>query len=243
MKDLLHYYLELKNKYRTYDTKDALKRVQSLRYVVKEMADKGYSIAFEILGSINFGIVEPSSDADCILLHRCSLHSDLGECPPQCSNLIFEQEEIVKILDRRLGKDTFRIELLDNVNMNFIERSIEVGNLLENEYIYRFLFYRNIGRPVNRPLFIKYTHILEENPTLMWRFVDWASEALEAYIKTERHRFSFAKYNERIMSRGLQLPFDLTEELKLYLEQGRSRDATIESPIPNDEKADFAEGV
>ncbi len=219
MNNLLHHYLELKNKYRAYDTKDALKRMQTLRLAAQELTEKGYPIAFEILGSINFGIVEPSSDADCILLHKCDLHADSGECHPHCSNMIFEKEEIMRILRRKPENESFRIELLDTVNVRYIEKSIEQGVDINDERIYRFLFYRNTGRPVNRPQFIKYIRMLEENTELMRRFGDWASEALESYIHTPRHRFSFSKYNERIISRGLNLPVDLAQELKLYLEQ------------------------
>jgi len=219
MPNLLHYYLALKHKYRSYDTKDALKRMQTLRLIVHEMTEKGYPVAFEILGSINFGIVEPSSDADCILLHSCDLHKTSGECPNECSNLVFEKEEIVRILRRRLKGDAFRIEFLDSINVAYIDDAIAASDLIGNEHIYRLLFYRTVGRPVNRPLFIRFTRALEENEELMRQFADWASEALRAYIRTASHRHSFHKYNERIAARGLNLPDELEEELKLYLER------------------------
>jgi hypothetical protein len=80
------------------------------------------------------------------------------------------------------------------------------------------MFYRNMGRPVNRPLFIRLYEALESKRELSKKFQPWASEALAIYLKTSDHRHSFSKYNERIINQGLDLPQELQQELKYYLE-------------------------
>lgn len=216
---LIEKYVALKNKYRNYDTKEALRRMQACRIALKELEDKGFRTGVEILGSINFGIVEPSSDIDCILLHYCDLHKD-QECPEYCPNFLYESEEIKASLRRRLKNENLKIEFLDCINLRMVERALDAGNWKDHEVLRRLLFYRTIGRPVNRPLFIPYAEKLEENEEYIRDILEWGSEALSVYLGTSRHRFSFSKYNERIESSGLQLPHGLKEELESYLEQG-----------------------
>lgn len=218
MNNLIERYLILKNRYRNYDTKYALKRMQAFRLAVQELSNKGYRVALELLGSINFGIVEPSSDADSILLHYCGLHKHDASCPNDCPNLVVEKNEIIKFVARKLGGDDFRVDFLDNINLAYVDASIQENRILGNEGLYRLLFYRNLGRPVNRPLFIPYCEILEDNNEFIKEIIPWATEALTGYLKTNQHRLSFNKYNERILSRGMYLPQELEEELKKYLD-------------------------
>ncbi|PJZ69743.1 hypothetical protein CH373_11130 [Leptospira perolatii] len=215
---LIEKYIALKSKYRNYDTKEALKRMQAFRIALKELEDKGFRTGVEILGSINFGIVEPSSDVDCILLHYCDLHKD-QECPEYCPNFLYESEEIKTSLRVRLKDEHLKVEFLDCINLRMVEKALESGNLKDHEVLRRLLFYRTIGRPVNRPLFIPYCEKLEENDEYIKEILEWGSDALRSYLGTSRHRFSFSKYNERIESFGLQLPGGLKEELESYLEE------------------------
>ncbi len=218
MSSLIERYLGLKNNYRNYDTKDAIKRMQAFRGAVRDLKQKGYPVGIELLGSISFGLVEPYSDADLVLIHYCDLHKDSGSCPESCPNLIFEQTEITKALKRRLKDAMFNIEFLDNLNLKYVEHVLETENPVTNECAYRLLYYRTMGRPVNRPLFIKYCDTLEKDEESLSGFLEWSSEALAAYLKTISHRHSFNKYNERIINRGLELPPELKEELTQYLE-------------------------
>lgn len=218
MSTLVEKYLILKNRYRNYDTKYSLKRMQAFRLATQELGNKGYRVALELLGSINFGIVEPSSDADCILLHFCELHKDMPTCPEDCPNLLFEKDEITKFVIKRLNEKDFKIDFLDNINLTFIDSSIRNNDLSENEGLYRLLFYRNIARPVNRPLFIPYCELLEDNQEFIKEIMPWATEALAGYLNTNQHRLSFNKYNERILNQGMLLPQELAEELRKYLD-------------------------
>lgn len=192
--------------------------MQIFRKALREISKEGRNISIEILGSISFGIVEKISDADCVLFHYCDLHADDGECPFECPNFIFESNHIRDSVKRELKEDSFNIEFLDCLNLSYVERLIETDQVLNNDIIHRLLYYRTLGRPVNRPLICRYTEKLEENEELMQEFKQWSSEALASYLKTSTHRLSFIKYNERIQCKGLVLPGELKEELQKYLE-------------------------
>ncbi len=227
MSTLIEKYLSLKDRYRNFDTKYAIKRMQAFRLATHELAEKGYRIGLELLGSINFGIVEPSSDADCVLLHFCELHGNEPSCPDSCPNYIFEKEELIKSVNRRLPGENFKIDFLENINLSYVDKAISSGDIIGNETLYRLLFYRNIARPVNRPLFIPYCEILEENEEFVKAILPWATEALAGYLRTNQHRLSFNKYNERILSQGMLLPAELAEELKKYLDgEEESKEST-----------------
>ncbi|MCW7494110.1 hypothetical protein ND861_15795 [Leptospira sp. 2 VSF19] len=217
-KNIVERYLVLKNKYRNYDTKYALKRMQAFRLATQELSRKGYEVALELLGSINFGIVDPTSDVDCILLLECDLHKDQSCCPTHCTNLSFVKTEISKFVLKRLSPETFNIDYLDTINLKYVEEKIRTESVLGDETLYCLLFYRNIGRPVNRPLFIPFCDQLEENHDFVKEIIPWAADALEGYLNTNQHRMSFNKYNERIRARGLSLPEGLQQELQAYME-------------------------
>ncbi|PJZ46450.1 hypothetical protein [Leptospira brenneri] len=217
-KNIVERYLVLKNKYRNYDTKYALKRMQAFRLATQELSRKGYEVALELLGSINFGIVDPTSDVDCILLLECDLHKDQSCCPAHCTNLSFVKTEISKFVSKRLAPETVNIDYLDTINLKYVEEKIRTESVLGDETLYCLLFYRNIGRPVNRPLFIPFCDQLEENHDFVKEIMSWAAEALEGYLNTNQHRMSFNKYNERIRARGLSLPEGLQQELQAYME-------------------------
>lgn len=214
---LFEIYQQLKNKYRNYDTKHALRRMQAFRRAVQALEAKGYPTAIEILGSINFGLVEPYSDADCIILHFCDLHAGSGECPLTCPNLLFERDEIARSVAKELQNDSCKMEILDCINLEYLQRAADQGRQPDEGILYRFMFYRMIGRPVNRPLFVPLFEVYEQNEQFKQGFEAYAAEALTLYLKTSDHRHSFRKYNERILARGLDLPDDLIDELINYL--------------------------
>ena len=218
MSTLIERYLALKSGYRNYDTRHALKRMQAFRRSVQEVSEKGYPTGIELLGSISFGIVEPYSDADCVLLHYCDLHKH-EDCPDDCANRQFETSEITRALKRRLKSEMFNIDFLDCINLRSVEQAINEGRAAAEPQALRMLYYRTIGRPVNRPLFIRYCRKLEEDEAFMGEFTKWSSEMLAAYLKTSQHRLSFNKYNERILSKGLALPEEIQNELRIYLDE------------------------
>ena len=111
--NLIGVYQGLKNKYRSYDTRNALLRMQAFRKSLLSLHDKGFLVGLEILGSLNFGIVEKNSDTDIILLHYCDLHKDTGECMPNCKNLMFEKNIISQVVKEQLQIEKFNIEILD----------------------------------------------------------------------------------------------------------------------------------
>ena len=217
-KNLIQIYQGLKHKYRNYDTRDALKRMQAFRKAIQALDERGFSVGLEILGSINFGIVEKQSDVDLILFHYCRIHKEQDECMPICSNLSFEREIIAHTLCSHLHTEKIHIETLDCINLHHVANYIAKKDKEHYPTVLRFLFYGTIGRPVHFSLVSKFYDILTEDSEIMKEFYEWGSEILSAYLQTSDHRLSFHKYNERILNLGLDLPEGLKKELEEYLD-------------------------
>ena len=216
MPSLVRRFLRLKNNYRNFDTRDALKRMQAFRCSVRHILGLGRPVALELLGSIAFGITVKDSDTDCILMHFCKEHDD--DCPEECSELALIREELVKALGAYMYDDErFHLEILDWINLKCVERVVDSSSVVSSDILNRFMYYRTIGRPVNRPLIVKYSDALECSSEFMDRFDAWASDVMKDYLKTSSHQHSFNKYNERIRGSGLRLPQELQEELGRYL--------------------------
>ncbi len=217
LNDLIQMYLSLKDKYRNYDTRSALRFMQAFRKSIVDMREMGLEIGLEVLGSLNFGLADKNSDADIIIIHYCELHGDTGECLPDCPNLNTKKELLSLTMAKKMRVEKFYIEILDCINMSYIDQLLTRGYSDDDAQVLRFIFYFVTGRPVNRTFFSKQYKVFIENIQLVNNFNTWASEALSTYLRTSDHRYSFQKYNERIKGYGLQLPLGLRQELEKYL--------------------------
>ena len=106
--ELIQIYLNLKDKYRNYDTRSALRFMQAFRRAVVLLRDLGIELGLEILGSLNFGLAEKNSDADLIIFHYCDIHRDNGECFPNCSNLNYEKEQLSLAMASQMSLKTIQ---------------------------------------------------------------------------------------------------------------------------------------
>ena len=224
--NLIDIYRDIKGKYRNYDTRASLRLIQAFRRTLSKLSqEKNEHIALELLGSLNFGIVESSSDADIILIHYCKQHSQEAECPKGCSKTLENRSIIETQVSKYLGVSHFKLEVLDCINLYSIASYLRQDSQIQEtrdkyvETCLRFLFYCDLGRPVNRTLFFPYYKLLKEDPSMQAIFPKWSSEMLSYYLHTSSHRLSFYKYNQRILSQGLVIPKELQIELEHYLKQ------------------------
>ena len=210
-------YLELKEGYRYFDTKESLRRMQVLRSITLNSGENGRQIAFDMLGSINFGIVEENSDIDLVLYHSCDSHNEEHASGEDCPLILGIKDTVEAEVRKNLGD--VKIEFLDILNLTTLKTvSHSIPSAWpENDQVVRFLFYRLIGRPVNRPLLHGLLHKFTQNPELMDRFDALGSDFMEYFLKTGSHQHSFYKYNERIKNQGLALPWKLKQDFNNYL--------------------------
>jgi hypothetical protein len=131
---------------------------------------------------------------------------------------MFEKQEIREYIRKRLSEKKFQVEFLDVINLKYFDRLDYTQDLSDNECVFRFLFYRSIARPVHRPLLQSYQNRFDDFPELKTSFSEHASRILESYLNTNSHRYSFNKYNERIMNRGIHIPEEFLAELRQYLD-------------------------
>ena len=75
-------YNELKQFYQMFQTQETDERLDMLEQVALLMEDKiGDDIAMDVLGSVNIGLSEKSSDIDFVLYLRCEFDLCRGFCP------------------------------------------------------------------------------------------------------------------------------------------------------------------
>lgn len=192
--------------------------MQAFRKTVQDLSFQGFPLAIEILGSIDFGISDKSSDTDCVLLYYCDDDHDDHECPEDCETLQYLKTELLNGVDKYIGQDmNSRIEFLDWINLADVQDYIANNTKSKFDIVFRFLYYRTIGRPVNRPLIIQFSDALAQDRDLIKQSTTRASEILKSYLETGTHIYSFTKYNERITNNGLNLPDKLRKKLQSYL--------------------------
>ena len=219
MSSLLRKFLALKKHYRSYDTRCTVIKMQAFRNAVYDLSFNGRPAALEILGSIDFGISDESSDTDCVLLYYCTQDHPEVECPLHCETLQFYLTSLKSKLEESIASEmNSNIELLDWINLAHIEKFVLTRDDIYTDLAYRFLYYRTVARPVNLPLIVQYSDVLEKDREFRESCNRWASDMLRIYLDTETHWYSFSKYNERIAHSGLRLPEDLKKKLKSYLD-------------------------
>jgi Icc-related predicted phosphoesterase len=221
-------YNEIKEFYRTFQTKEAEERLDILEEITELIEDKLHAdIAMDIMGSVNFGISQPDSDIDVVLYVRCSDRN--RECNGICvggtemCNILKDAENMIT----DILKDKYEYQILDCIDLNRVEDSIRDKNY-ESQILQRFVFYRSICRPINYRV-IAHTEDMLNNDMMFRKEIEGS---LQLYFKilttTSRHIKSFMKYETRLSDFGIKLPNWIREKIKLYL--GESRGEYVSAP-------------
>ena len=101
----------------------------------------GDDIAMDVVGSVNMGLSQPSSDIDFVLYLRCR-----RDVPGNCSAC--ETYQGAERIIREILGEEYKFEILDCIDLNLVEKSIREKNY-ECETTQRFVAYRSICRPIN----------------------------------------------------------------------------------------------
>jgi len=187
--------------------------------LVAKMLEQSLSIdiAMDVVGSVNVGLSQPSSDVDFVLYMKCKkpCGNDLHECA--------ELGSVEEKLRQMLGKE-FKFEIIDCVNLNRVEQSIREKNY-ECELTQRFVAYRSICRPINYRVISPIEDLLNQD----MEFRNGLEGSIRSYFRifatTSQHVRSFDKYENRLRSIGIKLPESIRNKIRRYLqtETGHSR--------------------
>jgi hypothetical protein len=192
-----------------YETPETLVLIDELRNIYREIREQGMEVAFDLLGSLNFGMAEKNSDMDVVVYMRnrdCVL-DDLDTCGvPRPLSAVF------KALEER----NLNVEVCDSIDLDRVRNAIETDDL-EDGQLQRFIFYRAVCRPVNLRIIKRVENLLLEKEGFRSEVEKGLEDYLEILVSSVRHISSFDKYKSRLRERGITLAPDVEEALRNYL--------------------------
>jgi uncharacterized protein len=201
---------DIKNFFRMFRTQETEERLDELDHAVELLKDKFDDIAMDIVGSVNMGISQESSDIDVVLYLRCGRN---------CQDM-YEQCDYYKsakaLLDNIIG-DKYKFEIIDCIDLNVVEQSIITKNY-ECEVTQRFVAYRSICRPVNYKAIAPIEDILNEDIEFRHEMEGSIRSYFRIFVTTSQHMRSFDKYESRLKSIGIKLPESIRDKIREYLQ-------------------------
>jgi len=183
--------------------------VHQLREVYRDIAKQGMEVAFDLLGSVSYGMAEKGSDMDLVVYLRekdCML-DDLDTCKiPRPLAAVFKALE-----ERELS-----IEVCDSLDLDRVRRAIEQEDGQDGQ-LQRFIFYRIVCRPVNLRLIKGVENLLLGKERFRKEVEKDLKGYLEILVSSVRHVSSFEKYKSRLRERGIPLAPDVEDAIRHYL--------------------------
>jgi len=203
-------YNELKQFYQMFQTQESDERLDMLEQVAVLMEDNiGDDIAMDVVGSVNVGLSEESSDIDFVLYLRCD--SSCAEGFAQCERYRRAAEMIRENLGTR-----YKAEILDCVDLNRVERSIREKNY-ECETTQRFVSYRALGRPINYKVIAPLEDLLNQDMDYRQELEGSIRSYFKIFVTTSQNVRSFGKYEARLNAIGIKLPEAIRGKVQQYL--------------------------
>ncbi|MBN1496429.1 MAG: metallophosphoesterase [Spirochaetes bacterium] len=207
---------DIKNFFRMFRTQETEDRLDELDHAVALLKDKFDDIAMDIVGSVNMGISQESSDIDVVLYVRCGRNCQ--DMYAQCDYY----QSAKALLDKIIG-DKYKFEIIDCIDLNVVERSIITKNY-ECEVTQRFVAYRSICRPVNYQAIAPIEDILNEDIEFRREMEGSIRSYFRIFANTSMHMRSFDKYESRLKSIGIKLPESIRDKIREYLQVTQSDD-------------------
>ncbi len=193
---------KLKFYFRRFETGEAEQRVEDLRKVVDYLYAEGYQAAFDILGSVNFGISYSESDLDVVA------YTFVGKSV---------MRPLAAEAFRNVIGDKYKVEMTDIIDLNRVQESILHRNVDCYE-LQRFVFYRAIGRPVNLRLLRHFDDLIERH-----KLAVVVEKQMREYVQilqtTTSQKNSFDKYESRLRDIGAKIPSHIEKKIRRYLLQ------------------------
>ncbi len=207
---------EIKFFFRQFETPDAKKKIMDFIKIARTIQRNGETIAFELLGSVNFGMSDTKSDVDLVMYHMCppNWQCDMDHCYKHK----YYQNLLLHTLLYEISQDHYPMEVIDCINMRQVLQAID-QNDADNEYLIRYAFYRRIGRAINKK-FLHFVDRLLQRNTHLYRTISQKIDMLSMDVSnTTMEKKSLTKYRSRLKEMGISLPPAIQEKIFKYLNQ------------------------
>lgn len=215
---LIQQFNELKKYFRRHETGPSRARVKDFRQFAKIMNSAGLPIAFDFLGSVNFGLATQSSDVDIVLYLRCEDENDEDCEPGRCRTRSYVEHLLLRTLVREFSPQPYDVQVVDCINLGRLEKALRDSDG-DSPALLKFSFYRSICRSVNARLLRPYQLRLQENTALLESLRPNLYILFDGLTKSSRHTWSLQKYQDRLKDLGVRIPDSMINRIREHLEQ------------------------
>ncbi|MCA9773039.1 MAG: metallophosphoesterase [Myxococcales bacterium] len=200
----------VKSYFRGYDTDESRRRIAMLRRLYRDFAERGVEIAFDVMGSTNFGMTERTSDLDLVMYLRDTRVEAREHFAAEVP------EEITTALAALSAAEGFPIHLVDAINLQRVLKAIHRRDP-EDLQLERFVLYRAIGRPVNIRMLAKTEALLAKHANFKYAVERKVRDFFRSLIRTSEHAYSFKKYEVRLHTRDITIPPSVERIIREHL--------------------------
>lgn len=205
----------LKKYFLKHQSKESHARILEFRKYSKVIKQLGLDVAFDFVGSMNFGQVVQYSDVDFVLYIECeTYHVDCiaSECP------MYKRirSQLLESLVKDYPNHPYKIQIIDCLNLKVLMDDLILENI-ESDTLIRFAFYRSIGRSINSRLLRPYQSRLMQNKNLMESLRPNVDLIFDFLAKNYKHTLSMKKYQERLQDDGVHIPKKIRDRLHQHL--------------------------
>ncbi|MCB1145534.1 MAG: hypothetical protein KDK41_12165 [Leptospiraceae bacterium] len=213
--EVFNRFLGLKNHFREFQTQESRRRTTEISQLARLIQDSGDKISFDLLGSVNFGMAEATSDVDMVLYLDCG--HDEEATYENCPMWRFYESLLITSILRELTDRPYHIQVVDCINLFRLEKAI-LNRGFDDDIIARFVFYRTICRGVNKRVIRPYEKLIMNDKQLFRHIEETLTEALLVFIRSSSHGKSFEKYLSRLADSGSKIPLTVVEKVHDYLQ-------------------------
>jgi hypothetical protein len=206
----------LKKFFRAHETEASRRRILDFKHFVEMVRSTGDEVAFDMMGSVNFGQAVENSDTDVVIYLHCD-HAKIGDCDPEnCSRLRIYKHLLVNSIVYEYVENPYQIQVVDCINLNQLDYDLKIRNF-DSMALLKFGFYRSICRGVNRKLLHSFEKRLENDEELCLVIENFIADCFLGLIHSNSHSYSFKKYMERVQFSGFKIPDSMLDKINSYL--------------------------
>lgn len=206
----------LKKFFRSHETSASRRRILDFKNFVEIIRSAGEEVAFDMMGSVNFGQAVENSDTDVVIYLHCD-QGKIGDCDHEnCSRLPIYKHLLVNSIVYEYINNPYQIQVVDCINLNQLDYDLKIRNF-ESMSLLKFGFYRSICRGINRKILHSFEKRLEADDELCKVIEGYIADFFLGLIHTNSHSYSFKKYMERVQFNGFKIPNSMLEKINSYL--------------------------
>ncbi|MCB1307313.1 MAG: hypothetical protein KDK30_03995 [Leptospiraceae bacterium] len=214
---LVRQYNDIKKYFRKYETDLSRERIHEFREYARLIDLANMHVAFDITGSLNFGMTVDQSDVDVVLYVHCDDHG-LTECTrDNCGKFRDIETQILQTLIRAYAARRHDLQIIDCVNLTLLGHELDRGNA-EADIVLRFAFYRSICRSINAALLRPYHLKLQNNSQLVEDLKPHLFAVFDGLCNSSQHRLSMRKYQERLRAMDVAIPDSILTQIRNHLD-------------------------